>query len=104
MSVLSVQESNFNQEVLQSPLPVLIDFWAPWCNPCRMFSPIVDQFAERVAGRVKVVKINVDEAPSLAQKFGVMSIPTVAVVQDGKVTAKAVGMQSQQQLAQMLGL
>ncbi len=104
MSVLSVQESNFNQEVLQSRLPVLIDFWAPWCNPCRMFSPIVDQFAESAAGRAKVVKINVDEAPSLAQKFGVMSIPTVAVVKDGKVAAKAVGMQSQQQLAQLLGL
>ncbi|MBC8535781.1 thioredoxin [Feifania hominis] len=102
MSVVSVNERNFDSEVLQSTLPVLIDFWAPWCGPCKMFSPVVDEVAERQQGKLKVCKVNIDEEPGLAQRFGVMSIPTVALIRGGKLEKTSVGYRTREQLEEML--
>ena len=90
MAVIHVTKENFETEVLQSEKKVLIDFWASWCGPCRMVSPIIDEIAEE-QDAVKVCKVNVEEQPELAQAFGVMSIPTLAVVEGGKVVEQAVG-------------
>ena len=90
MAVIHVTKENFETEVLQSEKKVLIDFWASWCGPCRMVSPIIDEIAEE-QDAVKICKVNVDEQPELAQAFGVMSIPTLAVVEGGKVVEQAVG-------------
>ena len=90
MAVLTVTKENFESEVLQSDKPVLLDFWASWCGPCRMVSPIVDEIAQE-RGDIKVGKVNVDEQPGLAQQFGVMSIPMLVVIKNGQVTNKTVG-------------
>ena len=90
MAVLTITKDNFENEVLKSDIPVLVDFWASWCGPCRMLSPIVDQIAEEVTD-CKVGKINVDEEGELAQQFGIMSIPTLLVFRDGKVANQSVG-------------
>jgi thioredoxin 1 len=90
MAVLTITKDNFENEVLKSDVPVLVDFWASWCGPCRMMSPIVDQIAEEVTD-CKVGKINVDEEGELAQQFGIMSIPTLLVFRDGKVANQSVG-------------
>ncbi len=90
MSVISVTNSNFESEVLRSDKPVLVDFFAPWCGPCRMVSPLVDEIAvER--DDIKVVKVNIDEQPQIASQYSVMSIPTLVVIKGGQVTNKAVG-------------
>lgn len=102
MSVLNITSNNFNDEVLKSEQPVLIDFWAPWCGPCRMVGPVVEEVAAEVAGRAKVGKVNVDEQPELAAKFGVMSIPTLVVLKDGKVVSNAVGLRPKQAILDML--
>ena len=103
MSVKTLTKDNFTTEVLQSDQAVLLDFWAPWCGPCRMVSPIVDQVAAEVDGRAKVGKANVDEQPELAAQFGVMSIPTLVVMKQGKAVATRVGVQSKQAILNMLG-
>ena len=90
MAVLTITKDNFENEVLKSDVPVLVDFWASWCGPCRMMSPIVDQIAEEVTD-CKVGKINVDEEGELAKQFGIMSIPTLLVFRDGKVANQSVG-------------
>ena len=90
MAVITITKENFEKEVLNAGCPVLLDFWAPWCGPCRMVSPIVDQIAEENTDK-KVGKINVDEEPELAKLFGVMSIPTLAVMKNGEVVNKSVG-------------
>ena len=90
MSVVTITKDNFASEVLQSSKPVLLDFWATWCGPCRMLSPIVDQVAEERTD-VKVGKVNVDEQPELAAQFGVMSIPTLLVFKNGKLVNQSVG-------------
>lgn len=90
MSVVTITKENFASEVLQSSKPVLLDFWATWCGPCRMLSPIVDQVAEERPD-IKVGKVNVDEQPELAGQFGVMSIPTLLVFKDGKLVNQSVG-------------
>ena len=100
MSVININNANFQDEVLNSEKPVLVDFWAPWCGPCRMVAPLVDEIAVERAD-IKVGKVNVDEQPQLAAQFGVMSIPTLVVMKDGKVTNKAVGARPK---AQILGL
>lgn len=101
MSVLTITKSNFQQEVMESDQPVLLDFWASWCGPCRMVSPVVDEIAEE-ATAFKVGKINVDEQQELAAKFNVMSIPTLVVMKDGKVVNHTVGAKSKQQILAML--
>lgn len=102
MAEITITKENFQSEVMESPIPVLIDFWAEWCGPCRMLAPTVAELAEEYAGRVKVCKVNVDEQPELAAAFRVSSIPTVAVVKDGKVTASSVGVRPKAQLEAML--
>ena len=90
MAVITITKDNFEKEVLNAGCPVLLDFWAPWCGPCRMVSPTVDQIAEEATDK-KVGKINVDDEPELARHFGVMSIPTLVVIKDRQVVNKAVG-------------
>lgn len=101
MSVLNINNVNFNEEVMNSDKPVLLDFWAPWCGPCRMVGPIVEEIAEERVD-VKVGKVNVDEQPELACQFGVMSIPTLVVIKDGKVVNQSVGMRPKNQILEML--
>ena len=103
MTALKLTQDNFEQEVLKADKPVLVDFWAPWCGPCGMGSPIVEEIAGEVAGRAKVGKVNVDEEPELAARYGVMSIPTLIVVKDGKVVSSTVGAQPKQAILGMLG-
>lgn len=102
MSVVTITKDNFKEKVLESKQPVLIDFWAPWCGPCRMFSPVVDEIAEEYKGRITVGKVNVDEEPELASQFGVMSIPTVVVIKDGVVKATSAGLQAKAGVERML--
>ena len=102
MSVIQITKDNFNTEVLQATKPVLLDFWAAWCGPCRMLSPVVDQNADELTD-VKVGKVNVDEQPDLARQFGVMSIPTLVVMKDGKVADTRVGVQPKATILAMLG-
>ena len=90
MEILEVTVENFDEKVLNSEKPVMLDFWATWCGPCQMLSPIVDEVAAE-AGNVKVGKVNVDEEPALAAKFGVMSIPTLLVFENGKVVKQSIG-------------
>ncbi len=101
MSAINVNKNNFNQEVMHSSKPVLMDFWAPWCGPCRMVAPLVEEIAEERAD-IKVVKVNVDEEQELAMQFGVMSIPTLVVMKNGKIVNQAVGARSKGQILAML--
>lgn len=101
MSVLTITQNNFENEVLKSDKPVLLDFWASWCGPCRMLSPVVDEIAEENP-QIKVGKINVDEEGDLAASFGVMSIPTLAVIKNGQVVNQSVGVVPKQKILGML--
>ncbi len=104
MSVLTITKENFEKEVLNSEKTVLIDFWATWCGPCRMISPIVEEVAGEVTATAKVCKINVDEQPELASAFKVMSIPMLAVIKDGKVIDTQVGVRPKQVIIDMLNI
>ncbi len=90
-SPLSVTDENFQSEVVESDVPVLVDFWATWCGPCRMIAPSIEELANEYEGRVKVCKVDVDNAPKTAQGFGIRSIPTLLIFQDGKVAEQLVG-------------
>lgn len=104
MSVVNITSQNFQSTVMEASLPVLIDFWAAWCGPCRMVSPIVDELAEELDGTILVGKVNVDEEPELAAKFGIMSIPTLAVMKNGQVVKKSIGAKPKEAIRAMLDL
>ena len=91
MSAAQVTDSTFKQEVLESEAPVLVDFWAPWCGPCRMVAPVVDEISEQYEGQVKVVKVNTDENPSVASQYGIRSIPTLMIFKGGQRVDMVVG-------------
>ena len=99
---ITITKENFESEVLNSTVPVLLDFWATWCGPCRMIAPTLAQIAEENEGRLKVGKVNVDEEMELAMQFGIVSIPTLIVMKDGKVANKAVGYMPKAQILQLL--
>lgn len=94
--------ANFTEEVLNSPIPVMVDFWATWCMPCKMLAPTLEELAEEANGAYKVGKVNVDAEPALATQFGIMNIPTVLVFKNGQVVEKSVGLVPKSQLADLL--
>ncbi len=102
MAVVKITADNFEEEVINSKIPVLIDFWATWCGPCQMQGPVVDEAADEFAGKLKVGKINVDEEGSLAQKYSVMSIPTLILFENGEVIKKEMGFHSLEEIKAML--
>lgn len=99
---ITLTNDNFEAEVLHSDKPVLIDFWASWCGPCKMLSPIIAQIAEEYADKVKVCKVNVDDEPALASEFRISSIPTIYIIKDGAVTNKAVGYRPKEEIVALL--
>ncbi len=94
--------AGFEEEVLHSDMPVLVDFYADWCGPCKMMAPVVEELAAEFSGKAKVGKLNVDQNPEIAQQYGVMSIPTLLIIKDGQVFYKAIGVQSKQTVADAL--
>ena len=101
MATLHITSENFETEVLKSEIPVLVDFWAAWCGPCKMLLPVVEGLAEEVTD-AKICKINVDEQPELAEQFGIMTIPTLLVFKEGKVVQKSVGVISKEQILKLI--
>ncbi|MBE6970735.1 MAG: thioredoxin [Ruminococcaceae bacterium] len=102
MAAIKITNDNFEAEVLRSDVPVLVDFWAPWCGPCQMLAPVIAQLAEDYEGTAKVGKINVDEEPQLAARFGIVSIPTVKVFRGGTLSGSLVGLRSKTELEALL--
>jgi len=101
--VKTLTDATFDNEVNGSPTPMIVDFWAPWCGPCRMVSPVIEEIAEDHDGKVAVGKVNVDENPGIASRFGIMSIPTILIFKDGKIMDKVVGALSKQDLERFMG-
>ncbi len=103
-NVYQLSESNFRNEVLKSPVPTLVDFWAPWCMPCRMIGPVVEELAAENGGEIRVAKVNVDDNPDVAATYGVHSIPTLLIFRDGEVANRFVGVQPKADLERALDL
>jgi thioredoxin 1 len=103
-NVITLTQANFDEEVLASDVPVVVDYWAPWCGPCRMLGPVIEQLAGEREGTVKVGKVNVDDEPALAERAGVRGIPYVVVYRDGDVAGQAIGAQPKAALERALGL
>lgn len=102
MATIKITKNNFEQEVLNSKQPVILDFWASWCGPCRMVAPTLDEISQEMEGVARVGKINVDEESELASRFRIMSIPTLMVVKNGKIAAQAVGVRPKKDILKML--
>jgi len=102
MAIIHITAENFEDEVIKSEVPVLIDFWAPWCGPCRMQGPIIDELDAECAEFAKVGKLNVDEEPTVAVKYGILSIPTIIVFENGEVKSKLVGLRTKEDLVALL--
>ena len=102
MAEVQITSANFEKEVIGSEIPVLLDFWATWCGPCRMLGPVIAEIAEESEGKIKVGKVNVDEEGALASKFGIMSIPTVMVFKNGKVTATSIGYKTKEEILALI--
>lgn len=102
MSEITLTDQNFEEEVLKSDQPVLVDFWAPWCGPCQMQGPVVEEIAKEFSGKAKVGKLNVDENQAIASRYGIMSIPTLAIFKNGEVVEQMIGLQSKEVLADKL--
>ena len=101
MAIVNLKKDNFEEEVMKSEIPVLIDFWAGWCGPCKMLSPIVDEVAKELEGKIKVGKVNIDEEQDLAKSFNIMSIPTLVLIKNGKVERTSVGVISKSEIIEM---
>ncbi len=99
---IQITDANFNQEVVQSAVPVLVDFWAPWCGPCRMIGPVIEELAKEYAGKVKVGKLNTDENPETASKYQISAIPTILFFKGGKMVKDAVGLQPKEELKKIM--
>ena len=104
MSVINLDSKNFEEQVLNSEVPVLIDFWATWCGPCRMMAPVVEEIANEVGEKAKVCKLNIDENKEIAEKYDVMSIPTFIIIKNGKVAATTVGVQPKENIIKLLNI
>ena len=102
MNITELHAENFEQEVVNADRPVCIDFWAPWCGPCRMLSPVIEELAEEYSGRAKVCKVNVDDEPGLAAQFGVSSIPTLIFSKNGALTGRTVGFRPKAELLELI--
>jgi thioredoxin 1 len=97
-NIVTLTDANFSDEVLESPTPVLVDFWAEWCGPCKMIAPILDELASEYDGKVKVGKVNIDEFQSIATKYGIRAIPTLLIFKQGEVAEQVVGLRSKRDL------
>ncbi len=102
MSVTELNKDNFEKEVMEAEVPVLIDFWANWCGPCRMMSPIIDKIAEEMGDKVKVCKVNVDENHELAEKYEIMTIPAFIIVKNGAETGRTIGVQPKEDILKLI--
>lgn len=103
-NVITLTEANFDEQVLRSDVPVIVDYWAPWCGPCRLLGPVIERIADERGASIRVGKVNVDDEPALAERAGVRGIPYVVLYRDGEPVAEAVGAQPQQELEEALGL
>ena len=102
MAEITITKENFEQEVLKSDIPVLVDFWAVWCGPCQMLAPTIEELAREYEGRVKVGKVNVDEQPEISRQYGIMSIPTLILFKDGQIAEQTMGVQPKESIEAML--
>jgi len=100
--IINLNDQNFEKEVLQSRIPVLVDFWAPWCGPCQMVGTIIEELGKEYEGKIKVGELNVDESPQTAAKYGVMSIPTVILFKEGKEVARKVGFENKESFTKLI--
>ena len=104
MSIVNLNDENFENEVLRSDKPVLVDFWAQWCGPCKMLSPVIEEIAEEYDGKIKVAKCNIDEEMQLAVQYGISSIPTILLFENGEIVKKSIGFAPKESLIEELGL